>query len=205
MVEVREQKAKDYYDMFAGVSLDELEGSSSDGSAAGMDSDGMPVYYQNDFQNPLGNVTIAIGGCGPTSFAMVASAITGRNISPVETSAWCEQHGFYVNGQGTSHAYLEAISGAYGINCEYLGEKGVTASLDTKVWNALKSGKYVISLQGPGLFTTGGHYIVLKNINSDGTTITVRDPNKDNTDYNSRKFSMAEIHASAKKYWAFSK
>ena len=72
-------------------------------------------------------------------------------------------------------------------------------------YTALKQGKYVISSQAPGLFTSGGHFIVLSGIDSSGN-ITVKDPNKNNAvtkGYNNRTFTSSEINQAAKGYWIF--
>ena len=68
----------------------------------------------------------------------------------------------------------------------------------------LQKGNLVISSQGPGLFTSGGHFILLSSIENGG--IKVRDPNKNNAvnkGYESRVFSTQEINQSASNYWAF--
>lgn len=71
--------------------------------------------------------------------------------------------------------------------------------------DALQNGKLIISSQGPGLFTTGGHFIVLTGIDSDGG-ISVNDPNSGNAvgrGYNDRKFTKEEINQSAQCYFIF--
>ena len=58
--------------------------------------------------------------------------------------------------------------------------------------------------QSAGIFTGGGHYIVLTGITNQG--ITVNDPNKNNAvnkGYNNRYFTINEINASAQNYWIF--
>ena len=47
-------------------------------------------YYQGDYSNvPYGEGNIGNCGCGPTSFAMVASTITGTTITPEDAVTWC--------------------------------------------------------------------------------------------------------------------
>ena len=45
----------------------------------------VPLYFQNDYPNQrYGNGTVATSGCGITSLAMVATAMTGHAYSPDE-------------------------------------------------------------------------------------------------------------------------
>lgn len=76
----------------------------------------------------------------------------------------------------------------------------------SQAYTALSSGKLVISSQSPGLFTNGGHYIVLTGLDSNGK-VYVNDPNKNNAvnkGYNNRTFDFAsEINVTAKMYFVF--
>ena len=72
----------------------------------------------------------------------------------------------------------------------------------------------MISSQRPGLFTSGGHFIVLRGLTADGKVL-VNDPNdSDSKNYVSRAFDMmteihatssTEIHATSSQYWIFEK
>lgn len=47
-------------------------------------------YYQGDYSNvPYGEGNIGDCGCGPTSFAMVASTLLGTTITPEDAVTWC--------------------------------------------------------------------------------------------------------------------
>lgn len=160
-------------------------------------------YYQNDYANvPYGNTktskygTIATRGCGPTSFAMVATTLTGRTITPKDALSWCGDT-YYVPGSGTGWAYFNAAAKHYGFSCTQTNNF-------SQVEEALRNGKLVISSQGKGLFTNGGHYILLTK--SEGGRIYVNDPNKNNAinkGYNNRGFTASEITHAAKQYWIF--
>lgn len=191
---IRIEAAQNYYDQFKGRPLDSF---GSGGT--------YPVYFQEDSKwgsNPLGNVDIATGGCGFTSMAMVVSGLTGKDVTPADVVNWGGST-YYVNNQGASWSLFPAAASHYGLKCENLGNS-ISAAV-----SALQSGKPVICSQGPGLFTTGGHYILLVGIDGSGA-ISIHDPSMYNGSdqykgYNSRKFSQGEISASAKNYWAFSK
>lgn len=162
---------------------------------------GFVQYYQGDYSDvAYGSSNIGNCGCGPTAFAMVASTILHKQITPADAVSWCGNT-YYVWGEGTSWSYFQAAKEHFGVP----GTMKETNSID-EVVNALKSGALVISSQGPGLFTAHGHFIVLAGIEGDNGII-VKDPNKNNAinkGYNDRKFTKSEINAAAQNYWIFS-
>ena len=181
--------------------LYDIKNLSRDGGSTGSKSvSGFVQYYQGDYSDvSYGDSNIGKCGCGPTAFAMVASTISKTEITPKDAVAWCG-NSYYVSGAGTSWSYFAAAKEHFKLNCT-LKE---TTSID-EVAEALKSGALVISSQSAGLFTSGGHFIVLAGIDSSGG-ITVRDPNKNNAvnkGYNDRKFTKSEINQAAKNYWIF--
>lgn len=132
------------------------------------------VYYWNqqdfdayDYGHGCG--TIKDCGCGPTSVAIIASTFLQRSISPVETTEKvCSLKG--CSSSGSNNAALgNTLTQIYGI-------KTVSTNNNQDVINALGTGNaLVIALMGPGLFTTGGHYIVLTGVDSNGK-VSVADP-----------------------------
>ena len=187
-MDVRKEAANKYYNEFHGKTA-------PTGIAAG----GVVQYYQSDYSNvSYGSGSIASCGCGPTSFAMVASTLLKKQVTPKDAVSWCGNK-YYVSGQGTSWSYFSAASEHFGIS----RPKNVNSI--SEVVNALKSGKLVISSQNRGLFTEHGHFILLSGISSDGK-ISVKDPNKNNAinkGYNNRLFTTQEINAAAASYWIF--
>ena len=176
----------------------DITGSSSSSSTAQVGDDGFVQYYQTDYPNtPYGSSTIKVSGCGPTCFAMIASTRLGKTITPGEAGM---NGKYYIAGQGTSWDYFAAAKKHFNLS----GDLVQTGSID-KVVEGLQQGAYVISSQGPGLFTTSGHYIVLSGIDANGG-ISVKDPLKShaiNKGYNTRKFTKNEINQAAKQYWIF--
>ena len=175
------------------------DGSSSGSIGSGTVS-GFVQYYQSDYPDtPCGGGTIATSGCGQTSFAMIASTILGKKITPEDAVNWCGNK-YYVPGAGTSWEYFAAAKEHFEVG----GTMTETESIDD-VASALKDGALVISSQGQGLFTAHGHFIVLSGIDGDDK-ISVKDPNKNNAinkGYNDRKFSKEEIAEAAQHYWIF--
>ncbi len=160
----------------------------------------IPHYLQTDYGNiPYGGGSIASSGCGPTSFAMVASYLTGKTITPVDAVSWCG-NSYYKPGVGTYWSYFAAAARHFGCG-------SVTQTSDPNaVLKALSQGRPVISSQGPGLFTRGGHFIVLRGLTASGKVL-VNDPNDSQSkNYINREFDMmSEIHATASAYWIFDK
>lgn len=160
----------------------------------------IPHYLQTDYGNiPYGGSSIASFGCGPTSFAMIASYLTGNTITPPDAVAWCG-NSYYKPGVGTYWSYFQAAASHFGC-----GSVTQTSNANT-VLQALSEGCPVISSQRAGLFTSGGHFIVLRGVTANGK-ILVNDPNdSDAKNYINREFDMmSEIHATANAYWIFDK
>lgn len=158
----------------------------------------IPHYLQTDYANvPYGNSNIAACGCGPTSFAMVASYLTGTTITPADAVAWCG-NSYYVWGAGTSWSYFEAAA-------KHFGCGAVRESYDAnEVLKALSEGHPVISSQHAGLFTRGGHFIVLRGVEN-GNKVLVNDPNDSEAkNYINRSFDMAsEVDITSDAYFIF--
>lgn len=158
----------------------------------------IPHYLQTDYANvPYGSSNIAACGCGPTSFAMVASYLTGTTITPADAVAWCG-NSYYVWGAGTSWSYFEAAA-------KHFGCGAVRESYDVnEVLKALSEGHPVISSQHAGLFTRGGHFIVLRGVEN-GNKVLVNDPNDSEAkNYINRSFDMAsEVDITSDAYFIF--
>lgn len=160
----------------------------------------IPHYLQTDYGNiPYGGGSIASSGCGPTSFAMIASYLTGTTITPVDAVSWCG-NSYYKPGVGTYWSYFGAAASHFGCG-------SVTQTTDANaVLKALSEGHPVISSQRAGLFTSGGHFIVLRGVTANGKVL-VNDPNDSaSKNYINREFDMmSEVHATSNAYWIFDK
>lgn len=157
----------------------------------------IPLYDQKDYGDvPFGGGSIATSGCAPTSFAMVASYLLGSRITPVDAMQWCG-NAYYVPGAGTGWGYFYGAASHFGLKVAETSDPGTVLA-------ALAQGKPVISSQGPGLFTSFGHFIVLRGVTFDGRVL-VNDPNDSPAkNYASRAFDMgSEIHPTSRNYWIF--
>ena len=135
----------------------------------------IPAYFQGNYGSvPYADGTVANAGCGITSFSMIASALTQKQLTPDITATWAYNNGVSTVSSWDSFAVLAAHYGVpyYG---RYPGV-AIGGSADA-ILNALKANQMVIcSLRG-GYFTQSadGHYIALVGITSDGN-IYVHDP-----------------------------
>lgn len=126
------------------------------------------VYFnQTDSAWNQNGYCIAKAGCGPTSMAVVITSLTGKWVTPLDTAIWGYQHGFYSRA-GSAHEMIPAMAAAYGLKCQGVGTDY------NAIKKALRAGKPVVCLMGPGYFTRGGHFMVLVAIDKNDC-VTVAD------------------------------
>ena len=136
---------------------------------------GIPMLFQGDYGQTIlyynGEAkSVASSGCGATSVSMVIAYLTG-NVEQNPYLLFCKavDNGRY-HGNGLSHDTLVWLAKSYGVKCRWISN-----SADA-VLEALAEGKPVIAHMGEGIFTSKGHYIVLRGVTEDGK-ILVNDPN----------------------------
>jgi hypothetical protein len=133
------------------------------------------VVYYNQTDARWGHLaygktgTIAASGCGPTSLAIAVASLADTSVTPKDTAAWSMANGYRCEGSGSYHSLIPAGAAHYGLAVESLGKDA------KKLAQALKDGKLVIAIMSKGHFTSGGHFIVLRGITSEGN-ILVADP-----------------------------
>lgn len=110
--------------------------------------------------------TIGTSGCGPTSSAMVVSSIKG-NITPNEMANLYMQYGYRSANQGTYWSAFKWTADVFNIGYSECYR------LDDAIAK-LKNNNYIIASCNQGLFTYGGHFIVLTGV--EGDYIKVYDP-----------------------------
>ena len=110
--------------------------------------------------------TIGSSGCGPTSAAMVVSSIKG-NITPDKMAELYTKYGYRSANQGTYWSAFKWTGDIFDI------EYSECYKLDDAV-EKLKDNNYIIASCNQGLFTYGGHFIVL--IGIEGDYIKLYDP-----------------------------
>lgn len=142
-----------------------------------------PVYLQCDRRwgnlmygsrgiNGSSGKTICKVGCGPASFAMLATMILGREILPSETADVAGKAGMYIWNSGSSHSITKVLAEHYGL--QYQTIKTSRATVIEDVSRALREG-WMIHNSGGGRYGSGahpysknGHYIGIRGITADG-------------------------------------
>jgi len=158
----------------------------------------VPLYLQQDYPKTMyGGFKITTNGCGITSFAMVASYLADDELTPPEM---CALYGRYSHKNGTDGMIFNNESAVLGF---YLREK----TYDTQVAKkALEDGHLVVSIQHPGYWTRGGHYIVCESMNDEGL-VQVRDSNIYNyfrvVTHKDDAHKWGNITAAGSGYWIF--
>jgi hypothetical protein len=128
--------------------------------------DGFTVYsqYDPDWANkPYSTSTIGASGCGPAAMAMIITALTGQQITPVATANYAAAQGQYVPGQGSRWSIARVLAARWGLKSQFIGAEAA------KITATLQAGGLVIATgQGPKPFTSGGHFIVVRAVTASG-------------------------------------
>lgn len=130
---------------------------------------GLTYYSQADSRwakHRYGNNTMINSGCGPTSAAMIVSSIKGE-IRPDTMGDLFVKYGYRSANAGTYWSSMKWTADVFNIGYSE------TSSFD-KMITKLKDNNYIVAICREGLFTYGGHFIVIAGINGD--TLKVYDP-----------------------------
>lgn len=128
--------------------------------------------------------TMKSSACGPTCAAMVVSSSKGA-ILPTTMANLAVDNGYRTANSGTAWAFYPFVADYFGFK-----EYHTTSSFETAM-NYLSKNYYIICSCGSGLFTSGGHYIVLAGL--EGNTIQVLDPYLYNGKFNTASRRNAEV------------
>jgi hypothetical protein len=153
------------------------------GSYSAWSGDNFPVYLQCDarwgsLRFGSGGIygstgsTICAAGCGPSSFAMMATALLGGEITPADTSDIAGKAGIYVPGSGSSWDVTRVLAEHYGLQYEVINTTRATVVEDVSEY--LRQGWMVHSSgggnygSGAAPYSRGGHYVGIRGITADG-------------------------------------
>lgn len=113
-----------------------------------------------------GSQTIGSSGCAPTCASMIVTATKGA-ITPDTMCNLFVKYGYRSSNNGTYLSAFRAVADEFNIGYEE------TYNLDRAV-ELLRNNHYVAASCANGLFTTGGHLILIVGI--DGDTLKIYDP-----------------------------
>ena len=211
----------------------EQENVSYDGTNAGDglsllgDYQGLTYYNQADSRwanilyTSTGNrsQTMKSSGCGPTAAAMIVSSSKGA-ILPTTMAQLFVDNGYRTSGNGTAWAAFPFVADYFGFDeyrttTSFNTMRGYLTSDDD---NDGIADYFVVASCNSGLWTTGGHYIVL--VGDDDGTIAVYDPYLYRGKYNTASRRAANVvvsgnsafvsesnfqrYSNVKQYWIFS-
>lgn len=116
---------------------------------------------------PLGPGTIGKLGCGPTSFAMMASILLGHTVRPEDTAKVANENGL-ISSIGSSETITKVLAEHF--NLEYDEKPWSSAQEAVDIINKYLDEGWMVHISGAGTdpFTSGGHYIGIIGKNSEG-------------------------------------
>jgi hypothetical protein len=150
--------------------------------------------------------TYKAAACGPSSAANAIAGIKKDDkITPYVLGEWATKKGYRVLGSGTAYTFFAAVGKEYGISIKQVAGNDYRYQTETDkalhkktVEAALKAGNWVIVVEGPGVFTTGGHYILV--YSRSGKNCKVRDSASNAANRNGSA-KWADVLKSAKYFW----
>lgn len=159
-----------------------------------------PLYFQQDYPETMyGNFNIVTYGCGVTTMSMLTSYMTDEEWTPPEM---CALYGRYASKKGTAHAMFSEVPA----DMNYHVVKRVYNW--PQALEALEAGYMVVTLQGEGFWTRGGHYLLLHNLTEDGK-LEVRDSNVLNygrlEGHSVGYFEPTSVPGASRSYWIYEK
>lgn len=134
-----------------------------------------PKLYQTDPEWAYAyyaDGTMLTHGCGPTALAMAYVRLTGdTSYDPRGMARFATENG-YIDCGVTSWLLMSQGARQLGLRSRELGADAQAVKAE------LLKGNQVICSVHKGDFTTEGHFILLSDLNSDGT-VEIRDPNSE--------------------------
>lgn len=157
-----------------------------------------PLYMQQDYPGTsYGAYPIVTHGCGITTMSMLATYMTDTELSP---PTMCKRYGRYCSLHGSDPTLFIYPPAEMDF---YLKEQVFNSAPALK---ALQEGYIVVCLQKKGMWTNGGHFLLLEKLNENGT-VQVRDSNLLNysklSGHKIDEFEWETIPPKAASYWIF--
>ncbi len=195
--------AKTIYNTITNGAANNSNANSCYGGDSAWNSTDLPNYDQCDprwgklWFGPGGinggqGLTICWGGCGPSSFAIMATTLLGREILPSETSdkAGLAGMNYYSPGsgyQGSAFGITSYLAGQYGLQYKVFPGGGGRENCIAAVNSALQDG-WMLHVAGGNLYGTGnppftpvGHLIGITGLTADGKWVIADSAHGNNT------------------------
>ncbi len=139
------------------------------------------VYYsQNDTRWKTaiygGDNIIGVFGCGPTTLAMVVTTLTDNKITPDITAKWAFDNGHFCNNSGSYHSIIPKGAENYGLT-----SKSLVSPTKETIFQELANGNLVVVLMDRGLFTSQGHFIILRGVTAEGKVLIADSQSPENS------------------------
>lgn len=144
----------------------------------------IPVVYFNQGEEPwadqpYGSDDIGRYGCGPSTMAMAVASMTELASDPSQMAQWAVDHKFWASSSGSYLSIVSGTASAYNLTADPIDER-----TPESIQESLLSGNLLVALMGPGHFTKGGHFILIRGTTLSGTLLVA--------DSNSRERSLME-------------
>jgi hypothetical protein len=158
----------------------------------------VPLLMQWDERWGYGTYSGEIFGrsaCGPTCLSMAAIYLLGdTDMNPKWMADFATENGYSTNGSGTAWALFSTGAAQLGIQVSNISLN------EDAMKQALDEGGLIACIVGPGDFTDGGHYILIKGYDEDGFII-----NDSNSYTNSAKrWSFETLYPQIRNLWGLS-
>ena len=157
----------------------------------------VPLYLQQDYGNlRFGDQYLSVAGCGMCSMAMLSTYMTDTVYTPAMVVKLFPYYYGQVGTDGNLFLYGPADLGFYSD-----GQVRTWEDILAKLEQAP-----IVTLQIHGVFTTGGHFMVLSRGHEDGT-VTVRDSNLKNysrlSGFQTDRFTREAVLSGGTLFYAF--
>lgn len=121
--------------------------------------------------------TIGVFGCGPTTLAMVLSTFTDNVITPDMAAKWAFDNGHFSHNSGSYHSIIPDGAKAFGLK-----SKSLQSPSKETIFDELNQGKLVVVLMNKGIFTSQGHFIILRGVTPEGKVLIADSQSVENSD-----------------------
>lgn len=151
------------------------------------------IFTKNNTYNKSQN--IGNSGCGPTSMADIVATWWDKTITPVEMAALAVKQGYRTTNSGTAWGFFKYVAQ------QYKASNFVQTSSYATAEAAVSNGALVVCSVGPGVWTSGGHYICWWKV--DSTYVYINDPASSSS--SRAKSKKSNLKSQGKQYFIFYK